>query len=491
MMKPLFLPSNKLRNRIYTSMLALLLGAFFFIGVFTYYNFKTQNKNYHKNRLLRKEASTLSSINYYLKKVEYLERKDKKISSLFQNKVFELADIHNLDIIIYNLDGELIISADKKNSREEIISEKIEEEILIRLKKEKQRISKSFNFEGLDYLNSYQYIKDDENTPIAIISIPYSELNENYKRDLRSYLIALIPIYLILFLIASVLALFLSRQITDPMRQLSEVMRKAALLKKYMPLKWVSHDEIGQLVKQYNFMVMELEKSAEILALNEKESAWKEMAKQVAHEIKNPLTPMKLSVQVLEKNLDPKDPNFKKILSTFSASMVEQINSLANIANAFSLFAQMPPGNKEPLNIVKIIEKTLVLFESINIIFNKPSEPCIVLADKNQFRRVLNNLINNAIEASQENEPPKIIINLTKTVNNLLLVVEDSGIGIPKKIKNKIFKPNFSTKNSNMGLGLAIVKKIIVDLGGTISFEDKKEDGASFHITIPLLKEKN
>ena len=125
----------------------------------------------------------------------------------------------------------------------------------------------------MDYLNSYQYIKDNENTPIAIISIPYSELNENYKRDVRSYLIALIPIYLILFLIASVLALFLSRQITDPMKQLSEVMRKAALLKKYMPLKWVSHDEIGQLVKQYNFMVMELEKSAEILALNEKESA--------------------------------------------------------------------------------------------------------------------------------------------------------------------------------------------------------------------------
>ena len=118
-------------------------------------------------------------------------------------------------------------------------------------------------------------------------------------------------------------------------------------------------------------MVIELEKSAEILALNEKESAWKEMAKQVAHEIKNPLTPMKLSVQIFEKNLNPKDPNFKKKLNSFSSSMVEQINSLANIANAFSLFAQMPPDNKEPIDIVKITEKTLVLFESINIVTSR------------------------------------------------------------------------------------------------------------------------
>ena len=180
---------------------------------------------------------------------------------------------------------------------------------------------------GMDYLNSYQYIIDTRGNPIAIISIPYFQLDESYKRDIRTYLVALSPIYIILFLGASIMAFLLSRQITEPLRRLSQVMRKAALMKRYMPLRWNTSDEIGQLVHQYNFMVKELEKSADVLAQTQKESAWKEMAKQVAHEIKNPLTPMKLNVQLFERQLKPTDPDFEQKLKVFSASIIEQIDT--------------------------------------------------------------------------------------------------------------------------------------------------------------------
>ncbi|MDG1850262.1 MAG: hypothetical protein P8I82_07245 [Flavobacteriales bacterium] len=264
----------KLRNRIYVSMLALIVGSFFFIGAFTYYNFKKQNQTYHNKRLLRKEAATLASITYFIKSQKGVKHSGKSIFHLFQHKIIELADIHKLDIVIYNLKGELILSSSKELIQKSIPT-KLESSFLNELYKKKSTVLKGATPSGEDYLNSYQYIADTKNNPIAIISIPYFQLDENYKRDLRAYLIALTPIYLLLFTIASVMAFLLSRQIAEPMRRLSEIMRKNALMKRYTPLKWSSSDEIGQLVRQYNFMVKELEKSAEMIAQNEKQSAWK------------------------------------------------------------------------------------------------------------------------------------------------------------------------------------------------------------------------
>jgi len=490
-MKKLFQSANKLRTRIYVSMLALLLGAFFFIGVFTFYNFRMQNQNYHDNRLLRKEASALSSISYFLEAQKSIEHSAESIYNLFQHKIFELADIHNLDIIIYNLKGDLILSSNKELIKNDVIPHKINTQLLRDLREKKSSVKKSLTNSGEDYLNSYQYITDTKQNPIAIISIPYFQLDENYKRDLQSYLLALIPIYIMLFVSASMLAFILSRQITGPMRRLSETMRKAALMKRYMPLKWNSSDEIGQLVAQYNFMVKELEKSAEILAQNEKESAWKEMAKQVAHEIKNPLTPMKLSIQMFERKLHPNDPEFQYKIKTFTSSIIEQIDTLANIASAFSDFAQMPSSNKEKINLTKITENTLTFFESINIKFEKPITPLYIHADKSQIIRVLNNILNNAIEAIPENKTPLITVSLEQIDENAMLTIQDNGSGIQKILQKKIFEPNFTTKNSGMGLGLAIVKRIITDLNGFIDFKSEENLGTTFYISIPLLKQNN
>tara|TARA_B100001057_G_C22828362_1_gene942355 strand:+ start:594 stop:2060 length:1467 start_codon:yes stop_codon:yes gene_type:complete len=486
----LFKAPNKLRKRIYISMLALLMAAFFFIGGFTYYNFKTQNQDYHDKRLSRKEAATLASISYFFKNQKSIDSDNEKISLLFENKLFELADIHNLDLFIYSLKGELIISSNKSLVEKNIIPTNISRTLLSELKIKKSRIKMNLSLSGMGYLNSYQYLRNKNQVPIAIISIPYFQLDETYKRDLRDYLVALTPIYILLFIGANLLALLLSRQISDPMKRLSETMREAAVKKQFMPLEWASSDEIGQLVRQYNFMVKELEKSSEILAQNEKENAWKQMARQVAHEIKNPLTPMKLNIQLFERQLDPKDPMFKEKIKSFSSSIIEQIDILSNIASAFSNFSRMPSSVKVKLDLSKVIENIIQLYTAVNIELKKPKKPCYIFADKNQIIRMLNNLINNAIESIAEPEIANIKISIKPRDENLLLSVEDNGVGIAKALDKKIFNPSFTTKNSGMGLGLAIVKRIIDDLGGSIHFKSEENKGTIFYMNIPSIKTK-
>ena len=481
---------NKLLTRIYISMLALLTAAFFFIGVFTYYNFKTQNQSYHEKRLSRKETATLSSISYFLRNIDVVNPDNKNIFKLFENKIYELADIHNLDIIIYSLTGELVLSSNKTLVEKLIIPNKINAALIETLSEKKSGVKKNLTRADINYLNSYQYIRDKNHNPIAIISMPYFQLNESYKKDLKVYLLALIPVYIFLFISANLLALVLSRQISGPMSRLSETMREAAIMKKFMPLSWDSKDEIGQLVRQYNFMVKELEKSADILAQNEKETAWKEMAKQVAHEIKNPLTPMKLNVQLFERSLKTERTIVRDKVKIFSESIIEQIDTLSDIASAFSDFAKMPMTKKEKLDLSKIAENTINFFNIANIIFEKPTKPCHIYADKGQIIRILNNLLNNAVEAVPENKRPLITVNVELINECVKLSISDNGEGIPTALDKKIFNPSFTTKNSGTGLGLAIVKRIINDLNGSISFKSSEGQGTTFYVSIPHLKEK-
>ena len=324
----------------------------------------------------------------------------------------------------------------------------------------------------------------------AIISIPYFQLNELYKRDLRAYFVALSPIYIFLFFVTSIIAFLLSKQIAEPIVKLTAVMKEAAVAKRYMPLSWKSSDEIGQLVLHYNFMVKELEISSEKLAQTQKEFAWKEMAKQVAHEIKNPLTPMKLNVQMFERKANTEDPEFPAKMKKFTASLIEQIDTLAHIASAFSDFARMPSSNKDILNLSEIVENTISFFDPLSSGILKLDKDCFVFADHNQIVRVLNNLLNNAIEAVPENVTPMVTVSLEKGDHKVLLQVEDNGSGISVELQDKIFEPNFTTKTSGTGLGLAIVKRIVDDLNGHIYFDTILNKGTTFYISLPMLKQK-
>jgi len=239
-------------------------------------------------------------------------------------------------------------------------------------------------------------------------------------------------------------------------------------------------------------MVSELSENAEKLAKSERESAWREMAKQIAHQIKNPLTPMKLSVQYLQKAWKDEIPDFDKRLEKFSNSLISQINNLSRIATEFSNFAKMPRARNEKVNIIERLNDSVNLLENTeNVTFIKKFgnfNELYVLADREQLLIVFSNLIQNGIQAVPKDRSAKIEIELDKKENLIQVVIKDNGSGISDEVKDKMFQPNFTTKSSGMGLGLAIVKNIVENADGKIWYETVLQQGTSFFITFPEYK---
>jgi nitrogen fixation/metabolism regulation signal transduction histidine kinase len=261
--------------------------------------------------------------------------------------------------------------------------------------------------------------------------------------------------------------------------------------KKNEPISWDRDDEIGALVKEYNKMISALEVSAQKLAQSERESAWREMAKQVAHEIKNPLTPLKLGLQLLDKSWKDKDPKFDQKFEKFSKSFVEQIESLSSIASEFSAFAKMPETRLEHLNLFDILSQAVTIFkemDNIRILYSVPEDPFIINADRDQLLRCFNNLLKNAIEAIPSDRLGIIEINYLVTSKNILLTIKDNGEGIPENLREKIFEPNFTTKSSGTGLGLAFVKNSIENAGGKVWFETVVGGGTTFYFSLPAVE---
>ena len=267
-------------------------------------------------------------------------------------------------------------------------------------------------------------------------------------------------------------------------------MRQVKLGRASEEIEWSNKDEIGSLVTEYNRMIKELATSAELLAQNERESAWREMAKQVAHEIKNPLTPMRLSIQLLQRAYTDKAPDIDQRVERLSKTMIEQIDTLASIANAFSDFAKMPKVNNEAFDLRVLVQNTISLFhgtsEGVEFSFyDNGITNAWVYADKEQLIRVFNNLFRNGIQAIPENKKGVISISLSKQNQTFVFAIKDNGVGIPDDMYDKIFVPNFTTKTHGMGLGLAIVKNSVESCNGKVWFETIKEIGTTFYVSFP------
>jgi nitrogen fixation/metabolism regulation signal transduction histidine kinase len=246
--------------------------------------------------------------------------------------------------------------------------------------------------------------------------------------------------------------------------------------------------EINLLIRAYNGMVNELEESALKLAQSEREEAWREMAKQVAHEIKNPLTPMRLTVQSFQRKFDPNDPDLKQKLNDYSKTLIQQIDTMSSVASAFSNFASMPAQQNETLNVVNVVELTLDIFNEDYIVFESEEKEIISKMDRAQLIRVITNLVKNAIQSIPENQTEKtILVSVKKEENNVLILVKDNGIGIEAENIDRIFEPKFTTKNSGMGLGLGIIKNIIENYKGSITFETEYGKGATFTVSLPII----
>jgi two-component system, NtrC family, nitrogen regulation sensor histidine kinase NtrY len=475
-----------LRNRIYLSMITIILFSLFVIGITTIIFFKNQNERYHEERLHRKQETVITSISYFLKETPVTADMDVVIKD-FQEKMVELADVNNIDINIFNNKGDILMSSHQDMNDPEFFKKRVPENVLQELKNSNDEYIEHWEENDSIKLSTYAYILNEEGGKVAIINLPYLMENAVMQKDLKSFLITLVEIYLALLIAAGVLAYLLSKYITQSLRVIADKLKNIQISRDNERLVWKSNDEIGALVEDYNRMLDQLEESTRLLAQSEREHAWREMAKQVAHEIKNPLTPMKLSVQHLQRSVQITDKEAQEKIDRFAERMIEQIDTLTNIANEFSNFAKMPKANMDETDLKKVIEASIEVFanESVEIEFETSIDDALIWGDKDQLIRVFNNLIKNAVQACHIDKKPRIILQLYREGTNYCVEIIDNGNGIPDDIKAKIFEPNFTTKSTGMGLGLAMVKNIITQHKGTVSFETETSVGTTFFITIP------
>lgn len=346
---------------------------------------------------------------------------------------------------------------------------------------------------GLTYRSAYVPFMNDKGKVLAYLDLPYFARQSELDNGLSALLVAIVNLFALLFALSMLAALFISNWTTRPLAILERSLAKVDLASTNSPLKYGGKDEIGRLVEVYNDKVNELKESAERLARSERESAWREMARQVAHEIKNPLTPMKLSIQHFKRTWSPDVPDAQDKLNRFSEGMVGQIDTLSRIAEEFAHFAQMPPSRDEKMDLADAARNAMELFkgsEDVEVSLTvAPDSETFVVADSDHLVRVFNNLIKNAVQAIPEDIEGQIRIDVKSDEKNVLVSVHDNGNGIPDEIRERIFMPNFTTRSTGMGLGLAMVKRMVENSGGEVWFESTIGQGTTFYVSLPKSKE--
>lgn len=465
-------------------LLVILIASVLIISV-AIFQYREQAKDYHKGRLERKENAIKRDITYQLESLTFL-LESQNPSLITQKKINEISKVHKLKIILFDLKGKLLKTSITDLSKD-TDKKAVDNSILEILKtNNKHRVVNDKIFNGDKYKSSYSYIYNEKSEPIGILNIPYLAKSDFYQKELNEFLKRISLVFLFVFFIASIVAYFLSRYITHSIKTVIDKMKQTQLNKhnEKIELKKGS-EEIHNLVEAYNSMIDQLQESAVKLAQSEREQAWREMARQVAHEIKNPLTPMRLSIQSFQRRFDPTDKDAKNKISEFSQTLIQQIDTMTSIASAFSDFAKMPSTKKEIINIVKVVKHAVEIFSESYISFFSQKENISVYSDKTQLVRVITNLVTNANQALTAIENPKIEVHIKDRSTHVEISVADNGKGIDDTVKDKVFEPKFTTKTSGMGLGLPMVKNIIEAYGGSIHFISELNKGTVFTIKLP------
>jgi hypothetical protein len=468
-------------------MMAIILISFAVTFGITIYDQKEQHEQYNDQRFLRKEEAVRESMDYVLA-VSKDEISQDSLISAFSDKICELAEVHDVFIALFDLRGQYKLSSNFMKMDSLGIPETIHYTILKQLSTGNTRAFTDENFGDGQYVLAYWYFNDQKGKPLLVTNVVYEKSNDRLSQ-MNQFLRELAQSYILVFILAAVVAFLLSRYITRSLAIITKRIQVVELGKHNAPIEWKEKDEIGALVQEYNRMLHELELSANKLAQSERESAWREMAQQVAHEIKNPLTPMKLRMQQLVKTWEDQPENFDLRLKAFSQTMIEQIDALTRIANEFSNFAKMPKPKVEAVDIYNLTKSVVELYaekENTQIQFRTvhPSSQTLLL-DKDQTIRILNNLITNAIQAVPGERQARIDVCVRGTKKGVLIRVNDNGIGISKAQQHKIFVPNFTTKSTGTGLGLAMVRSMVAHVGGQVYFRSKEGKGASFFVFFP------
>ena len=481
---------DSFRSRLQYVLVSMVLFSLLFFGGGTIYYIKQQYERQTQQSVRDKMLSAL--VEGMQELGGETELKQTK-SDYFSYILKRMSNIFLTDISLYDKKGNLAGSSQMKMFDEGLMSRKMcpESYYHLALRQDIEYIHDE-KIGKLEYLSAYCSFRNDEGELLGYLNIPYFARQTELEKEISAILSAIINIYVLLFVISVILALAISEYFTKPLKLIQEKLSKVKLGKASEPIEWKSQDEIGSLVNEYNRMIDELQKSAELLAKSERETAWREMAKQVAHEIKNPLTPMKLSIQHLQRTWKNKDDDMDKKIERITATMIEQIETLSNIASEFSSFAKMPTTVSEKVNVKIALENCISLFKDstdTEFSFDCAFDNVFVYADKEQMLRVCNNLLKNALQAIPDNRQGKIDVSLSRKDGSLLVKIKDNGTGIAEDKMNKIFLPNFTTKTGGMGLGLAMVKSIVETFNGRIWFETSRGNGTTFFVSLPEYKE--
>lgn len=485
----LTLNTESYRTRIYASFFILIFFGLSLAALATWYFIRQQDDLKNQELIIDKMNSALAQMKDISESISKL---DPVLNPFLDVRIDQVSGNLSSDINLYDLNGSLLASSNPSIFEEQLLGRKMHPKAFNVLQNnstsvylQKEEIGK------LTYLSGYRPFTTPEGTVLGYLNLPYFAGEKELKQDINSIVQALMNIYLLLFLLALALAGFISSRLSEPLLMLKGKLSAINLGKRNELLEWNRNDEIGELISQYNKMVVQLADSAERLAMSERESAWKEMARQVAHEIKNPLTPMKLSVQHLQKALREKAPDLDQRIERFTRNLVDQIDTLSRISSEFSDFARLPEPVKEPLDLAALVSGVSETFRNeaeYDIQLELPDESLMVLADRDQMIRVFNNLVKNAVQALSGDHRGMIWINAVKGNNEVRLSIQDNGSGIPEEIAQQIFTPRFTTKSGGMGLGLSMVKSIIESHKGSINFTSEPGKGTTFFISLPAVK---
>lgn len=479
------------RQKLQMSYIVILLFSFILIGIVVAYITISQYKAKHYENMKEKLNSINMELDSRLSGEKYLSSdwKGNGYSSL-NELLIKLSNVFNTDINLYNTTGFLIATSRQEIFDRDLTSPRINNTAFNNLKLLKGEYYQKEKIGKLEYLSAYVPFINTDNKVIAYLNLPYFRMQSVLAKEISNLIVAVINFTLLLILITMGLAVIISGRLTSPLAMLGKGLATVGVGKKSEHLTYQGHDEIGELVKQYNRMVDEIEDSTHKLANSEREYAWREMAKQIAHEIKNPLTPMKLNVQQLLKSWKDNVPGFDKTIERFTKNQIEYIDNLSSIASAFSSFAKMPVTNPVEVNILDQIRLSLELFKNTdNVTFRVhwPHETKIIIyADKEQLNGVLSNLIKNGIQSIPADKEGLITIGLEVIRDRVVVSVSDNGSGIPEELRKNLFTPNFTTKSSGTGLGLSIARKYIENANGRIWFESKVNKGSVFYFELPV-----
>ena len=485
-----------IRSQIHSTIILVSLLSFVVIGIATILFFINR---YNRNNQDRLSRAIQIMVNEVQNKLDYHNilndgvqlfdiGPNEEVESLMQ----EISEIHGTDVNLFDTTGTLRVSSNPLIYNKGVLNDKMNPVAYYNLHKKKviQFVGEE-QMGKVEYVSIYCPVRDKDGREYAFLNIPSYSTQGELKQEISNFLVTIINLNAFIFLVAGAIALFITNRITHSFTIIGQKMRDINLQRINQEIEWKRSDEIGELVKEYNKMVHKLDESAEALAKSEREGAWRQMARQVAHEIKNPLTPMKLSIQYLQKAIDNNSINVKEMTASVAKTLIEQIDHLSKIASDFSQFANIGNPRNEVFDLHEMLNSLTSLYEpteNLEFEWDKVEQRVMIFADRTQLNRLFTNLMQNAIEAPEKRLERKISMSEKLNGEYITVSLADNGGGIPLHMQDKIFTPNFTTKSSGTGLGLAMSKSIAEQAQGMIWFETIEGEGTTFFVKLPLLR---